>query len=251
VRGESGIIYINLSYGELLVTIIRKIGLTGVGGDIKLLVNMLPPNYSIEEDEYGKNYLTYKAEEHGDPGNDLKNITDKIDQLCNLAEILFRKKVSIAADNSIIEISEDCKSKGFTALPLTATITVNAYPPDVLLNGKKKEPDYGKASRLLELAQQDDDIRRALKYWVDENNWNGLNKIFEIIRSDVGGGVEFYNRFNSIWGSKKTISRFTHTANYMHRHDKKIVQKPINPMDFNQAKEYIRQTLCNWLLSKS
>jgi len=123
-------------------------------------------------------------------------------------------------------------------------------------NGKliEKYNPLSNALEILEFAVHSDDVFRVLNFLHYKKlnkklNWTNLYKIFEIIEKDVGGTKKLVELG---WTTKKKLERFKHTANSPTatgdeaRHAIENTP-PSKPMQLNEAINYIKQLVMNWI----
>ena len=104
------------------------------------------------------------------------------------------------------------------------------------------------------LGLSEENIKKALRlYSKEHSSWNGLYKIYEIIRDDMGGKKTLVDKG---WITQTTIKRFTRTANSPSvsgddaRHGTESTDPPPNPMLFSKARSVIDTLLIKWLTYK-
>lgn len=115
----------------------------------------------------------------------------------------------------------------------------------------KPEPRPVRLSRLIQNCPH---VCKAFRLLGDlqDHDWAGLYKIFEVIQDDVGGLIT-----QNDWASKATISSFTGTANSpaalgdKARHGARKYGPPSRPMSYQAAEEFVRQLLIHWTDWKS
>ena len=84
-------------------------------------------------------------------------------------------------------------------------------------------------------------------------NWTGLYKLYEIIRSDVGGKTALSQKR---WVDEADLIRFTRTADHPSasgrdaRHAASNNEPPKVPMSLEEAKRLIRQVGQSWIEHK-
>jgi hypothetical protein len=107
---------------------------------------------------------------------------------------------------------------------------------------------------MLELSAKDTAVADALRFFnAGEPRWDGLYKVFEVIRADVGGMEDLKN---TNWVEDRELRNFTHTAQHpavlgdTARHVRSRAKPPPNPMGLPEAEALIRRLLERWMESK-
>ncbi len=121
-------------------------------------------------------------------------------------------------------------------------------------NGVEQKPKTPIAVVGFKVAQNDEQVDRAMRLWgKDPNHWNNHYKILEIIMSDTGNNI-----FNDGWANKKKVGLLKRTANNSealgddaarHAHRRNI--PPPKPMTIQEAQHLIKELLTKWIESKS
>lgn len=128
--------------------------------------------------------------------------------------------------------------------PDPAVVSVRAFPPTVLINGK---PSVGgpKPVRLAaSAALADSRLEDALRFYA-EGGWGALYKALEIVED----GVSRSTMISRGWATRAELVRFTHTANSLAalgrdaRHGSERTTPPANPMSIEQARELVGRIL--------
>jgi len=103
------------------------------------------------------------------------------------------------------------------------------------------------------ITEKNENVAKVLRlFGVGSYDWVDLYRIYEIIGDDMGGSN---NIVNKQWATKKTIVRFTHTANSpdasgdRSRHGKGE-SAPKDPMTIAEAKSFVENIIHNWIRSK-
>ncbi len=104
------------------------------------------------------------------------------------------------------------------------------------------------------LAVSDPNVSDALRLYASiELNWADLYKIYEIIRDDVGGSQQLFDREYVL---KKELRNFSHTAQHPGaigddaRHARIASEVPANPISLVEANLLISTLLNKWIDSK-
>lgn len=101
----------------------------------------------------------------------------------------------------------------------------------------------------IKIAQANKTVARVFRLiGISDLSWNDLYKVYEMVKSDVGGNDKIADNG---WTTKGQIRLFKRTAQ-PYRHGKlKNYVPPKKPMTFNEAKSFVKKILRIWLQTKS
>ncbi|MGA9363891.1 MAG: hypothetical protein WBW16_05925 [Bacteroidota bacterium] len=107
---------------------------------------------------------------------------------------------------------------------------------------------------LVRLSMRFDSVAKSLQLF-REDTWVSLYKVYEIIRTGVGG--EDKKIIKTKWTTDKILRRFKHTAQShdvlgaeARLHDSKRYPAPLVPMSKFEAHYFIKELLLNWIRTK-
>lgn len=124
-------------------------------------------------------------------------------------------------------------------------------------SGKPAESKPSDAESWIELSATDDDLADALVFIGREASWFDLYKAYETVcgrmaRAGHNCDVLFDPADASV--RSKKLELFRHTANTLHRHNKKDWVRPTDPMTLAEARNLIVDLVCGfakWLQANS
>lgn len=128
-----------------------------------------------------------------------------------------------------------------------------------LAQGKPAGDDLRESPRVAEtswpeVADQDKNVAKALRFFSKELDWINLYKIWEVVQEDQSG---IDNITKKGWARKKNIDTFKQTANSYRaigdsaRHAREKHEPPPIPMPIAQARALIRSIVTNWIKEKA
>ena len=186
--------------------------------------------------------------------NKAKNILSLFNGVLRLA-LGTREPITIA---KVIKIKDDGNRETYVYGSLRIPVKSRASIKSVTIvssNGTVQEiqqPDP--ILSWIKIAQGNENVAKVFRLLANFGyDWVNLNRILEVIMKDVGGSSNITRKG---WATKKSIDRFTGTANNPDvigdtaRHGI-AKNKPLeDPMTFSEAKSLIETVLHNWLRSK-
>jgi hypothetical protein len=134
---------------------------------------------------------------------------------------------------------------------VSARLTVSNTEEDKVVSPPLSAPT--KIAAAVKGAMRDPKVNKALRLFSTARDWADLYRVFEVIKSDVGGDKGLVSRG---WISGRKASLFTSTANNpgaigdAARHGHSAQQPPPKPMTLTEARGLIRHLLANWLQTK-
>jgi hypothetical protein len=131
--------------------------------------------------------------------------------------------------------------------PEVARLKVRGFPPTVSINGVLPEPRHVK---LLRHEATDDHLRLAMHFLNANLTWFDLWKAFEVMRDACGGEDALAANGGT---TQADIVRFRRTANSYHavgdeaRHARLSQRPPPDPMNLDEADEFVRRLVARWV----
>lgn len=136
--------------------------------------------------------------------------------------------------------------KGAIEISVAASATIS-------INGVPQEPPPSRAPDFIQEAAQNPDVAEALRILGAAGHsagWHDLYKVFEIVRSNVGGGQALISQG---WKTREDISAFTVSANSPSvsgdaaRHARHNDGVPQHTMNLPTGRAFISQLMLRWL----
>ncbi len=141
---------------------------------------------------------------------------------------------------------DDAGKKHYFLFAEGANIQLRGVVAGFLLNKSEAASVEHNAMRIFRTASSNKDIASALSYF-SRGDWSNLYKSYELVRDSVE------NKILSTWVTKKSINRFTQTAQSSEaigdnaRHASKKFKAPANPMSVHEARALIGLLLEHWI----
>jgi hypothetical protein len=127
-------------------------------------------------------------------------------------------------------------------VPLTRV--ESAIPLQIeFLRSVRQPPLSERLSDWVDLAVGNPQVKLALKYFSEPDNWISFYKTYEVIRAAVGGEQ---NLCSKGWLSKSTLENLRRTAN-MPRHLEGKSKPPKQPLGLSEARNHLSTILRCWL----
>ena len=205
-----------------------------------------------EENEY---YLKSTSFNHLMNAGEVVEKAQEILTLINGASRLALGTRKPLTTGVVLKINDDGSREGFVSvsdsLNLRETFSVTKILQDRTVQEVHQAdpiPDW------IKVAQGNENVAKVFRLLANFGyDWVNLNRILEVIMKDVDGTSNITRKG---WATKKSIDRFTGTANNQDvigdtaRHGI-AKNKPLeDPMAFSEAKSFIETILHNWLRSK-
>ncbi len=189
--------------------------------------------------------------------NEVRTRASEILSLINGATRLVIGKQKPLAMGSVVEVGDDGKRKLFDWVEVAAYGRYSVSTTIVKANGTVQEQEIRQADPIqdwIAIARHDTNVATVLRLFNKNLDWVNLYRIYEVIESDIGG---INNIIKEEWTTKKTIERFTRTANSpdaigdqaRHGNGGRITP-PKDPMTLPEAKSLIETLFHQWLRSK-
>lgn len=133
--------------------------------------------------------------------------------------------------------------------PRPAVVTLNAFPPTVLVNGEPvRGPSPTRLVRRIRLALANDVVARVLRVMETPTlDFIDLYKVIELIAGSVGGEKHLFTAPKN-WTTPAEYKRFNQTANsHGGRHAPGKFAPPKKPMTRLSARRYVAGVVDSWL----
>lgn len=210
----------------------------GADAAIERLANALGPDVEVRNVE-GADFLVRRQWQH------LTN-WEEVDALgrATVKQVngLFRIRgpaIEPIRFGGVARLKADGGREFYDAATVEVRMTGSAIEELIGPDGKPVPPPPDPLQQWLVTTEGDPDLQEAIGLYASAADWVDLYKVYEFIRSGLGGQTAI----EAVIGAS-TRSRLTQTANH-HRHADK--QLPSKPVTFDEAERLIARLLEEWL----
>jgi hypothetical protein len=221
----------------------------------ELLKEFRSPKVKIKE-ENGSFYLESNEFNKMDSANEvLKKGKAIIRQINIVSKFNNNNNYLDVTEDVITQVKDDGTKHNYVFLGGSVRLRTkfNAQLKVTNSHGPNKTTNQASSSEsILKLVEKNDIVAKALSFY-NENTCFGLYKSYEIIADDIG---DEYLIIKNGWSTKKDLKRFIRSINHPDilgdsaRHAINKFEPPKKPMEFSEAKKYIKNILKKWLVAK-
>lgn len=223
--------------------------------DLSEFAHSLTPPYNVTKRDDGFYYLhiDYDDIDHIEDSNIvLKHYEIAIINLNAIATLFINNIHSTFDYDNLVRIGNDNRINhayiyGSEVIKMQDRVFIS-----ITVDGVEQEQQKStKYSDWVKLGSKNENVKKVFQLINNKDNepWVNLNRILEIIKSDIGGK----NLYEMGWVTKTTLKSFTHTADnpgasgLLARHGASNNPAPSIPMSVGDAKSLVKNVVFKWL----